>query len=84
MTHPTITTIFSKVYFLEHAPFRRAYHSISEMVCGCCLGKEEDKQEEMNKKVLLCCLKGKLETFFIIYFYDFCVPIKAGSHGECE
>ena len=29
-------------------------------------------------------VKGKLETFYIIYFYDFCVPIKAGSHGECE
>ena len=38
----------------------------------------------MKKKVLLCCLKGKLETFFIIYFYDFCVVIKAGSHDECE
>ena len=37
----------------------------------------------MKKKVLLRCLKGKLETFYNL-FYDFCVPIKAGSHGECE
>ena len=26
MTNLTITTIFSQVYFLEHAPFHRAYH----------------------------------------------------------
>ena len=25
MTYLTITTIFSEMYFLEHAPFRRAY-----------------------------------------------------------
>ena len=37
----------------------------------------------MKKKVLLCCLKGKLETFYNL-FYDYWVPIKAESHGECE
>ena len=27
MTYPTITTIFSEVYSLEHARFRRTYHT---------------------------------------------------------
>ena len=39
-------------------------------------------KEEMKKKVLLYCLENL--RLFIIYFYDFCVPIKAGPHGECE
>ena len=43
-----------------------------------CLMSKRRKEEDG----VTVCLKGKLETFF--YFYDFCVPIKAGSHGECE
>ena len=44
---------------------------------NCLMSKRRNEEESVT--VLS---KENLRLFFIIYFYDFCVPIKAGSHGD--
>ena len=43
---------------------------------NCLMSKRRNEEESVT--VL------SKRRLFIIYFYDFCVPIKAGPHGECE
>ena len=40
----------------------------------------------MNNDCLMSKRRNEEESVTVLskYFYDFCVPIKAGSHGECE
>ena len=46
---------------------------------NCLMSKRRNEEES----VIVLSKKTNLRLF-IIYFYDICVPIKAGPHGECE
>ena len=45
---------------------------------NCLMSKRRNEEESV------IVLSKKNLRLFIIYFYDFCVPIKPGPHGECE